>query len=200
MLKNSLPTSLLQRRGVALRFLTTIGAALCASVAMAAAPSLEDYQIEPEDVLEIYVWKEEQLQREVVVRPDGGVSFPLVGSITAAGKTTSALEADITKELSEYIPDAVVSVSIKELKGLRIYVNGKVKKPGEYTLGRYVDVLQALTLAGGVTPFADANDIRILRRENGKEVVYRFNYSQVEKGKNLSQNIVLKPSDVVIVP
>ena len=161
---------------------------------------LNTYKIEPEDVLEIHVWKEEELQKEVVVRPDGGVSFPLVGTVHAAGKTTSELESALVKQLSEYIPDVVVTVAVKELNGLRIYVNGKVKNPGEYELGRYVDVLQALSLAGGLTPFADGNDIRILRREEGREVMFRFNYGQVQKGRKLEQNIVLQPNDIVLVP
>ena len=161
---------------------------------------LNTYKIEPEDVLEIHVWKEEELQKEVVVRPDGGVSFPLVGTVHAAGKTTSELESALVKQLSEYIRDVVVTVAVKELNGLRIYVNGKVKNPGEYELGRYVDVLQALSLAGGLTPFADGNDIRILRREEGREVMFRFNYGQVQKGRKLEQNIVLQPNDIVLVP
>ena len=176
-------------------------AALAGSVHAAGMDvDMNTYKIEPEDVIEIYVWKEEELQREVVVRPDGGVSFPLVGTVHAAGKTTSELETSLTAKLSEYIPDAVVSVSVKELNGLRIYVDGKVKNPGEFQLGRYVDVLQALSLAGGLTPFADGSDIRILRRIDGKEVMYRFNYGQVQRGKKLEQNIVLQPNDVVLVP
>ncbi len=158
------------------------------------------YRISPEDVLEISVWGEEDLQRQVVVRPDGGVSFPLAGNVQAAGKTTEELEAAITERLQTYIPDAVVTASVQELNGLRIYVSGNVESPGQYTVGRYVDVLQAITLAGGLTPFADAGDIRILRREDGREQVYHFNYRDVQRGRNLEQNILLQPDDVVMVP
>ena len=158
------------------------------------------YRISPEDVLEISVWREADLQREVTVRPDGGVSFPLVGDIHAAGLTPAELEEVITKQLDKFIPDAVVTVSVLQVQGLRIYVNGKVRSPGQFLVGRYIDVLQALTLAGGLTPFADRNDIKILRRENGREIVLEFNYGQVERGVKLEQNIILQADDTVVVP
>jgi polysaccharide biosynthesis/export protein len=164
------------------------------------APQLPDYRISPEDLLEISVWREEDLQGQVVVRPDGGISFPLVGDIKAAGKSPAELQAEITQRLEAYIPDAVVTVSIVELRGLRIYVSGQVQNPGQYTVGRYVDVLQALSLAGGLTPFADDRSISIIRRVDGREVVYGFNYREVQRGRNLKQNIMLEPDDVVVVP
>ncbi len=158
------------------------------------------YRISAEDVLEISVWREEDLQKEVTVRPDGGVSFPLVGDIQAAGLTPTELENGITQKLKKFIPEAVVTVSVLQVQGLRIYVNGKVARPGQFLVGRYVDVLQALTLAGGLTPFANRNNIKILRREGNREVVLKFNYSQVERGVNLEQNIVLRADDTVVVP
>jgi polysaccharide export outer membrane protein len=157
------------------------------------------YEIGPEDVLEISVWKEKELQKEVQVRPDGWLTFPLVGNIEAAGKTAQQLEGDIKARLRKFIPDPVVTVSVKKI-GLKIFVIGKVGKPGEYAVGRYVDVLQALTLAGGLTPFADEDDIKILRKKDGKETVIPFNYSQVKKGRRLEQNILLKSGDVIVVP
>ena len=168
--------------------------------AEAAPPPPAGYTISPEDVLGVSVWKEEGMDRQVMVRPDGGFSFPLAGDIQAAGKTTQQVEAEITERLARFIPDAVVTVSVLELKGLRIYVNGKVRTPGQYTVGRYVDVLQALTLAGGLTPFANDSDIKILRRQGGREQVFKFNYGQVKSGRNLEQNIVLQADDVVVVP
>jgi polysaccharide biosynthesis/export protein len=161
---------------------------------------LPDYRISPEDVLDISVWREDDLQGQVVVRPDGGISFPLVGDLRAAGKSPAELQAEITQRLEAYIPDAVVTVSVAELRGLRIYVSGRVQNPGQYTVGRYVDVLQAISLAGGLTPFADERSISIIRRENGREVVYPFNYREVQRGRNLKQNILLQPDDVVVVP
>ena len=161
---------------------------------------LDQYQIQPEDELAIYVWKEPELQKEVIVRPDGGISFPLVGNLHAAGKTNGELQDLVTEKIREYIPDAVVNVSITELRGMRIYIDGKVNKPGEYKMGRYIDVLQALTLAGGTTPFADTSNIKILRGSGESATVFKFNYSQVQRGKNLQQNILLKPNDTVVVP
>ena len=158
------------------------------------------YRIAPEDVLEISVWREEDLQREVIVRPDGGVSFPLAGDIQAAGLTPVELEAAVAEKLKRYIPEAVVTVSVLQVQGLRVYVQGKVRSPGQFLVGRYVDVLQALTLAGGLTPFADGSKIKILRRRGGEEQVIPFNYKQVERGNNLEQNIILQADDTVIVP
>jgi len=162
--------------------------------------SVPAYRISPEDVLNISVWREEDMQREVVVRPDGGISFPLAGDIRAAGRTPQELEVEITKRLKKYIPDAVVTISMTQVQGLRIYVTGKVRGPGQFRIGRYIDVLQAITLAGGLTPFADMSDIRIMRRTGNKVEVLKFNYAQVEKGKNLEQNIILQTDDVVVVP
>lgn len=158
------------------------------------------YRIGPEDTLEISVWREEGLQREVLVRPDGMVSFPLAGDVMAAGKTAEEVSKEIRKRLVKYMPDPVVSVSVNKVAGYKIYVLGEVAKPGEFTVGRYVDVLQALTLAGGLTPYASENGIKILRRENGKEVVLPFRYSAVRSGDGLGQNIMLRSGDVVMVP
>ena len=160
----------------------------------------QTYLISPEDVIEISVWKEPDLQRSVIVRPDGGISFPLVGDIQAAGKSPVELKEEITVSLQNFIPDALVTVSLLELRGLRIYVTGQVRNPGQFLVGRYVDVLQALTLAGGLTPFANRNNISIRRRDGEREIVYRFNYNQVSKGNRLDQNIVLRADDVVVVP
>lgn len=160
----------------------------------------EDYRISAEDVLEISVWREPELLRTVTVRPDGGISFPLVGDLRVANLTPAEVEGQITESISKFIPDAVVTVSVEKVMGLRIYVNGKVRSPGQFLVGRYVDVLQALTLAGGLTPFADRKNIKILRRINGRETVMKFNYEKVEKGQNLSQNVILRSDDTIVVP
>lgn len=164
-----------------------------------ALPS-EGYLLAPEDVLDISVWREETLQKQVLVRPDGGISFPLVGEIQAAGKTAAEIREEITRRLKPFLANPAVSVGVLKIAGYKVYVSGKVLRPGEYVAGRYVDVLQALTMAGGITPFAAENDIKVLRKENGKDKVFSFRYSDVRKGLNLSQNIVLKPGDVVVVP
>ena len=165
-----------------------------------ASSNPDEYRIGPEDVLDISVWKEEELQREVLVRPDGGISFPLAGDIQVDGKTPVEVEKEITARIQKYIPEAVVSVSVKTVSGYTIFVNGKVKSPGKFVIGRYMDVMQAITLAGGLDTFAKEDSIQVIRREGSKQVVHKFNYNQVKKGKNLSQNIVLKSGDTIVVP
>ncbi|MEW6247767.1 MAG: polysaccharide biosynthesis/export family protein [Nitrospirota bacterium] len=159
-----------------------------------------DYLLGPEDVVMISVWKDEHLTRETVVRPDGMVSFPLVGDVPAAGRTVEDLRTDLAKRLSKFIPNPHVSVAVTKLLSYKIYVLGRVNKPGEFLVGHYTDVLQALSLAGGLTPFAAENDITIVRRQNGEQRVFRFRYGDARKGKNLEQNILLERGDVVMVP
>ena len=160
----------------------------------------ESYNIQPGDVLEVSVWKEDSLLRQVLVRPDGGMSFPLVGDVQAAGKTVEELRAVVTERLTKYIPDPVVTVSTQQLNGNKVYVIGKVAHPGEFVANRYIDVVQALSVAGGMTPYAAANKIKVLRREDGELTAIPFRYGDIEKGENLDQNIVLKSGDVVLVP
>jgi polysaccharide export outer membrane protein len=162
--------------------------------------ALPDYGIQPGDVLTVSVWKEEGLQSEVLVRPDGGISFPLIGDVSAAGKSVQQLSALISERLVKYIPDPVVTVSMKALTGNTVYVIGKVNKPGEFLVTHYVDVMQALSMAGGANPFAALNDIKILRREGGRQSAISFRYGDVESGKKLEQNIILKSGDIVVVP
>jgi len=163
-------------------------------------PARDAYTIEPGDVLEISVWKEEDLLRQVLVRPDGGLSFPLVGDIQAAGKSVEELQTQVTERLTKYIPEPVVTISIQQLTGNKVYVVGKVTRPGEFVANRYMDVVQALGVAGGMTPYAATNKIKILRREDGKLSSIPFRYGDIEKGENLEQNIILKSGDVVLVP
>ncbi len=178
-----------------------VGAAIAEEMgldsSLAGAPA---YRIGPEDVLEIFVWKEPDLQREVLVRPDGGISFPLAGDLEAAGKTPVEVQEELTRRLQKYIPDAVVTVTVTKVAGYRIFVVGKVNNPGQYVVGRYVNVLQALTLAGGLTPYASENKIKIVRKKGDGEVTFPFHYSAVKKGKNLEENILLQSGDVVVVP
>ncbi|NOS80337.1 MAG: polysaccharide export protein [Nitrospira sp.] len=159
-----------------------------------------NYLLGAEDVLNISVWRDEQLTREVVVRPDGFVSFPLVGDVQAAGRTVQEVRADIVNRLTKFIPNPQVSVTVTKVLSYRIYVLGRVNKPGEFMVGHTADVLQALSLAGGLTPFAAENDIRIMRRVNGEQQVFPFRYGEAKKGKGLEQNILLQRGDVVMVP
>jgi len=158
------------------------------------------YRLGPEDVMLVSVWKDEQLTREVVVRPDGMFSFPLVGDIQAEERTLDDIRGDLVKRLTKYIPNPNVSVAVTKVMSYKIYVIGRVNKPGEYLIGHYTDVLQALSLAGGLTPFAAENDIKVMRRVRGEQHAIPFRYGDVRKGRDLEQNIILQRGDVVMVP
>ena len=159
------------------------------------------YTVNPGDVLAISVWKEEDLQRGVIVRPDGRFSFPLAGDVQAEGKTIEEITRILEEKLSRYIPDLVVTVSAEQILGNKIYVIGQVNSPGQFVVSTQVDVTQALSIAGGANAFAQTNDIKILRRNrDGRQSAIRFRFGDIEAGKRLEQNIVLQPGDVVIVP
>ena len=158
------------------------------------------YTLQPGDVIDVSVWKEPDLQREVLIRPDGGLSFPLAGEITTTGMTVEAARLAITERLKRYLPNPVVTVAVKTIGGNRIYVLGKVNHAGEFTFSSPVDVMQALSLAGGTTPFAASNDIVILRRHDGRVEAIHFRYGEVERGKDLSQDVLLQSGDTVVVP
>lgn len=187
------------------RILFTMG--LCGFVVpIGSVPETAGAQIDPgyrlgaEDVLLISVWKDEQLTREVVIRPDGMFSFPLVGDLAAEDRTVEDIKTDLVKRLNKFIPNPNVSVAVLKVLSYKIYVVGRVNKPGEYLIGHYTDVLQALSLAGGLTPFAAENDIKIVRRVKGQQQVFPFRYGDVRKGHDLDQNILLQRGDVVMVP
>lgn len=160
------------------------------------------YQINAGDTLEIMVWNEEALTRQVIVRPDGFISLPLAGEFRAAGQTPAQLTDAITVALGQYLNDrAVVTVSTMTVAGNVVYVLGKVNRPGAFPVAAPVDVTQALAWAGGLNAFADENDIQVLRRDaSGKQHSLPFNYSGVKSGDNLETNIILQSGDVVVVP
>ena len=158
------------------------------------------YRLGPEDVMLVSVWKDEQLTREVVIRPDGMFSFPLVGDIRAEDRTVEDISADLVRRLTKYIPNPNVSIAVTKVVSYKVYVIGRVNKPGEYLVGHYTDVLQALSLAGGLTPFAAENDIKVMRRVRGEQRAIPFRYGDVRKGRDLEQNIILQRGDVVMVP
>ncbi|MBI5672872.1 MAG: polysaccharide biosynthesis/export family protein [Nitrospirae bacterium] len=158
------------------------------------------YRLGAEDVMLVSVWKDEQLTREVVVRPDGMFSFPLIGDIQAEDRTVEAIREELVKRLTKYIPNVNVSVAVTKIVSYKVYVVGRVNKPGEYLVGHYTDVLQALSLAGGLTPFAAENDIKVMRRVKGMQQSIPFRYGDLRKGKDLEQNIILQRGDVVMVP
>jgi polysaccharide biosynthesis/export protein len=158
------------------------------------------YTIKPGDTLAVSVWKEPDLQGQVLVRPDGIFSFPLVGDVDARNKTTTDINKLLLERLKKYISDPVVTVSVQEIKGNKIYVIGQVNKPGEFIVNPRVDVMQALSMAGGTTPFAALGDIMILRRSTEGQKSIPFKYTDVIRGRNLQQNIELQAGDVVVVP
>lgn len=168
--------------------------------ATATAPGDSSYRVGPEDVIEISVWKEEGLKKELLVRPDGGVSFPIVGEIRVADKTAAEIRDEVAERLKRTINDPMVSVSVLKIAGNKVYVIGRVNRPGEFVAGRYIDVLQALAMAGGLTPYAAEDDIKVLRKRDGRDEIFSFEYSDVRKGRKLEQNITLRGGDVVVVP
>lgn len=158
------------------------------------------YLLGPEDMLKIAVWKDEHLTQELVVRPDGMITFPLIGEVIASGRTAEDVGLEITTRLLKFLPSPTVTVTVLKVQSYRIYVLGQVHKPGEYQAGHRTDVLQALSMAGGLTPYAAENDIKIIRRTGLEELVFPFRYGDAQKGKDLHQNILLQRGDLVMVP
>jgi polysaccharide export outer membrane protein len=158
------------------------------------------YLLGPGDVLDISAWKDEALTRSCVVRPDGFISFPLIGEVEAAGRTPSQLKKEIETKLERYAPEATLSLEVKQVNSMIIYVIGKVNSPGRFVLNANIDVLQALATAGGLNVFAKGGWIKIFRHGNDKTTILPFDYDQVVKGKRLEQNISLNRGDVVVVP
>ena len=159
-----------------------------------------DYLVGPGDVLEVSVWKEEALTKQVVVLPDGRISFPLIGEVQAAGRTLPDLKQEISKRMVKYAPKEEVNLEVKQVNSMLIYVIGRVNQPGRFALNTNVNVLQALSIAGGLNPFAKRNDIKIFRREGTATKVLPFKYDQVTVGEKLEQNITLQRGDVIVVP
>ncbi len=159
------------------------------------------YTVKPGDTLSVSVWKEPDLSGPQLVRPDGTFSIPLVGQVDARDKTVMQLQQIVTERLHRFIADPVVTVSVQSIEGNKVYVIGQVAKPGEFIVNPRVDVIQALSMAGGMTPFAKLGDIMILRRlADGRQQAIPFHYTDVEHGKDLQQNITLEAGDVVVVP
>jgi polysaccharide biosynthesis/export protein len=159
-----------------------------------------DYVIGPADSLEINVWKENDLDAKVPVRPDGKISLPLLGDVTASGFTPTQLAADLSQRLKKYVDDPRVTVVVTAVNSRRIYIVGEVAHTGAYPLLGNMTVLQALSGAGGFSPFASLKNIYILRNQDGTQVKLPFNYKKVIKGENMQQNVQLRPGDTIVVP
>ncbi len=158
------------------------------------------YRLNPGDVIRISVWNEAELQQEVMLLPDGTLSFPLAGIIHASSKTPEEVQAIIRDQLLRVIPDPEVTVSVVSVTGNNIFVIGQVNEPGQIPLTQETDVVQALSLAGGFTGFAKTDNIRILRRTKNGQKIIDFDYTKIEDGKDLETNILLKSGDTIVVP
>ena len=160
-----------------------------------------EYRIGAGDVLNIATWKEPELTRpEVLVRIDGRISFPLIGDIPAAGMTPAQLTENIQKGLTNYVTAPVVTVTVINPASQRIYVLGEVARTGEYPLTKELTVLQAFAVAGGFTQWASKDAIILMRKEGGKEKIYRINYKEIVKGKDIDNNLTLQTNDTIVVP
>jgi len=171
----------------------------------APAPSSQaDYVVGPGDVLDISVWKEEALTKSLVVLPDGYIHFPLIGEIRAAGKTVEQIREEIKQKISVYAPDPVLSVEVRQVNSMIIFVLGRVNNPGKFSVNAKTSVLQGIAMAGGLNPFAKRNDIKVIRQDGGRSAdktqTFAFRYDDVADGKNLEQNILLQRGDVILVP
>lgn len=170
----------------------------CAAASAGQAPA---FPLGSGDVLEISVWGDESLARKVLVRPDGKISFPLVGDMQAAGVSVEDLRAELEARIGEYIHGAPVTVMLIEARSPKVSVVGKVQKPGVFPMDGPVSVLQALAMAGGMTPYASTGSVRVVRTDAaGTQRYLPFDYDMAADGKSLEQNILLEPGDVVIVP
>ncbi len=158
-----------------------------------------DYVIGVEDILSVVFWREKEMSADVVVRPDGKISLPMLNDVMAAGLTPEALGAIVAKAGERLVRDAGATVIVKEIRSRKVYIIGEVVKPGTFQLGSEMTVLQAIGEAGGFIEGADKGDLVIVRNESGKERRFKFNYNDVVKGKNPAQNIRLLPGDTIIV-
>lgn len=179
-----------------------VAVVLAAGIVQAQDPASQaagEYVIGVEDVLSISVWREPELASSVGVRPDGKITFPLVGDVQAEGRTPQQLTADITEALRTFIKEPVVTVIVDEINSFKVYVLGEVTTQGELLLRRKTRFLEALALAGGLTNFADKSKIILIRYEDGRDTRLRIDYQQVVKGDGSSSNFYLKPGDTIIV-
>ena len=158
------------------------------------------YVIGPDDVLQIVFWRDKEMSADVVVRPDGKISMPLLNDVQAAGLTPEQLRAKLTEAAGKLMEEPTVGVGVKEIHSRKVFITGNVAKPGTYPLSGDMNVLQLIALAGGLAEYADSKNIVVMRNEGGQAQSFKFNYKDVVKQKNVQQNILLKPGDTVVVP
>lgn len=178
-------------------------AAQTTSPPVAAAPAATvpaDYVIGLEDVLGIVFWREAELSGDVTVRPDGRITLPVIGELVAAGLRPDELQKQILELAGKYINDPNVAVVVRTINSRKIFVTGRVADPGTFDLRGTMTVMQAIAMAGGLTEYANGKNITILRKTTGRTEALKFNYSDVARGRNLEQDVVLRPGDTVVVP
>lgn len=166
----------------------------------AAADVPADFVIGPEDVLGVVFWREPDISGDLTVRPDGRITVPMIGELQAAGLSPSDLQSRIQTAARKYMTDPNVAVVVRVINSRRVFVTGRVTTPGAHLLKGPLNVMQALALSGGLTEYADAKNIVILRTVDGKTERFKFNYRDVAAGKRLEQNLLLRPGDTVVVP
>jgi polysaccharide export outer membrane protein len=165
--------------------------------AVAVEPS---FTIGPEDVLGVIVWREADVSGDVMVRPDGMITLPLIRDIRAAGLTPQELADRVQTALSEFVTDASVTIVVRQMNSRKVFITGEVARPGAYPLVSSMTVMQLIAVAGGLTEFAEGKRISVMRVEAGQTKTLQFDYKNVSNGKKPAQNIVLRPGDTVVVP
>lgn len=177
-----------------------------AAATAAAAPRATDpvvppgYVIGTDDLLSIVYWKDKDMSADAKVRPDGRIALPLINEVQAAGLTPEQLQRKLTEESKKFMEDANITVVVREINSRKAFITGEVNKPGPYPLTQPTTVMQLISMAGGLREYANAKKIVIMRNDNGKTVRLPFNYKDIIDGKNLKQNVELKPGDTVVVP
>lgn len=177
-----------------------LSASIWPKLVVAAEANQNIYRLHQGDSLSVSVWRQDALQRQVVVLPDGSITFPLVGRVDVAGLSAPEVEQSIAKKLKAYIPDPVVSVVITAIDGNRAYVIGKVTHPGPLIINGPIAVLQAIAIVGGFDKFADEDGIKVIRNISGGEGIFPVHYDDIISGKDMSTNILLQAGDTVVVP
>jgi polysaccharide export outer membrane protein len=182
-----------------MKLLKSLVIGLLALACWAVTAGAGEYRIGAGDVMDISVWKNDDLTRQRVVLPDGTVQMPLLGQVMVEGKTVVDLEKELEEKLAAFISNPILSVSLIQVNSMVVYVIGKVNHPGRFAVHKNIDVLQALSVAGGLTPFAKEKEIGVFRKINGQTKIINFNYDEVSEGENLDQNIMLQRDDVIVV-
>ena len=175
-------------------------AVLLACVFSQAALAADRYLLNAGDVLDISVWNEDTLKKSVLILPDGTVSFPLAGELLAKGKSVSQLKKALKTNLTEFLADPVVTVVVASVSGNTVHILGKVQTPGSFVMSQNLNVMQALSLAGGLSPYAEENDIIVLRQQGAKQTVIRVRYADIKEGDDVSTNIKINSGDVIVIP